>query len=78
MTAYARPLESGLLMADNEMLTLREIMALEAGKARLAFLSACDTGIPGVDMPDEVLSLPAGLTQAGVAGVVASLWSEAI
>jgi len=41
---------------------------------RLAVLSACETGLPGTDLPDEVVSLPVGLLQAGVAGVAASLW----
>jgi CHAT domain-containing protein len=41
---------------------------------RLAVLSACETGLPGLDTIDEVVSLPIGMLQAGVAGVVASLW----
>ncbi len=41
---------------------------------RLAILSACATGIPGAVLPDELVSLPSGMLQAGVAGVVASLW----
>jgi CHAT domain-containing protein len=51
------------------------MLALRLENARLAVLSACETGIPGTDLPDEVVSLPTGLVQAGVAGVVASLWS---
>jgi CHAT domain-containing protein len=30
---------------------------------------------PGTDLPDEVVALPTGLLQAGVAGIVASQWS---
>ena len=44
---------------------------------RLAILSACETGISGTKLPDEVISLPTGLLQAGAAGVVSSLWSVA-
>jgi CHAT domain-containing protein len=62
-------------MAHDEILTLRDILALRLENVRLAVLSACETGIPGTDLPDEVISLPTGLAQAGVAGVVASLWS---
>jgi CHAT domain-containing protein len=62
-------------MVNDEMLTLREILSLQLKNARLAVLSACETGISGADLPDEVISLPAGFIQAGVAGVVASLWS---
>lgn len=68
------PLEGSLLLAGKTPLTLRDLLSLKA-TARLAVLSACETGIPGVSLPDEVISLPTGLLQAGVAGVVSSLWS---
>jgi CHAT domain-containing protein len=79
------PLESALVLAGDDELTLREILALrlaESGTgARLVVLSACDTDQPGRALPDEVISLPTGLIQAGVAGVVATRWavrSEAV
>ncbi|NMQ21094.1 CHAT domain-containing protein [Candidatus Competibacter phosphatis] len=72
---FADPLHSGLALANTDVLTLRDILALRLSGVRLAVLSACETGLPGTDLPDEVVSLPAGLLQAGVAGVVASLWS---
>jgi CHAT domain-containing protein len=72
---FSRPLEGGLVLADNKTLTLRDILSLRLEKARLAVLSACETGVPGIDLPDEVVSLPTGLAQAGVAGVIGSLWS---
>jgi len=75
MAGFTRPLEGGLVMAGDEVLTLRQILALRLENARLAVLAACETGVPGTALPDEVVSLPAGLMQAGVAGVVASLWS---
>lgn len=71
------PLNSGLLMSDG-LLTLRDILALnlaEKGGIRLAILSACETGLSGIENIDEAISLPTGLLQAGVAGVIASLWS---
>ncbi len=78
---------SGLLLAGEEKegriepapLTLGDFydLRLDPG-ARLAVLSACETGIPSdLHLPNEVVSLPTGLVQAGVAGVVASLWSVA-
>jgi CHAT domain-containing protein len=69
------PLESGLLLADTTM-TLRRLVELQL-RVRLAVLSACETALPGTDLPDEVVALPTGLLQAGVAGVVASQWSVA-
>ena len=70
---WRQPLEGGLLVADGRI-TLRDLLQLEA-EARLAVLSACETGVPGTELPDEVIGLPAGLLQAGVAGVVGSLWA---
>jgi len=74
---WQNPLESGLLMANDEMLTVRDLLELQLPGARLATLSACETGIVGTDLPDEVVALPSALVQAGFAGVVASLWSVA-
>jgi CHAT domain-containing protein len=73
------PLNSGLVMSDR-FLTLRDIFALklnqqDSGGIRLVILSACETGLSGIEAIDEVISLPTGLLQAGVAGVAASLWS---
>jgi CHAT domain-containing protein/tetratricopeptide (TPR) repeat protein len=79
---WRSPLESGLLMADdqagaNVLLTLQDLLDLEEAGGRLATLSACETGILGIDLPDEVVSLPSALMQVGFGGVVASLWSVA-
>ncbi|MGG6239686.1 CHAT domain-containing protein [Nodosilinea sp. AN01ver1] len=72
------PLASGLLMSDG-LLTLKDIFALNLTKGdrgiRLAILSACETGMIGTKNTDEAISLPTGLLQAGVAAVIASLWS---
>jgi CHAT domain-containing protein len=57
------PLESGLLLAGGEVLALRDILALRSN-LRLAVLSACETSMPGTELPDEVISLPTGLLQA--------------
>lgn len=69
------PLTGGLAMSNDEVLSLRDLLDLRLTGARLAILSACETGIPGTTLPDEVISLPVGLLQAGFAGVAASLWS---
>jgi CHAT domain-containing protein len=71
------PLNSGLLMSDG-LLTLKDIFALnlaDRGGIRLVVLSACETGLSGIENADEAISLPTGLLQAGVAAVIASLWS---
>jgi CHAT domain-containing protein len=74
---FTEPLNSGLLMSDG-LLTLKDLFALnltDRGGLRIAILSACETGLPGLDNIDEVVSLPIGLMQAGVAGVISTLWS---
>ena len=76
------PLESGLTLAGDARLTLRALLGArlhgsgqpQAG-ARLVLMSACDTDQPGLALPDEVVSLPTGLLQAGAAGVVATQWA---
>jgi CHAT domain-containing protein len=67
------PLESHLLLAGTDRLRLADLLALRL-RLRLAVLSACETFVPGTELPDEVVSLPTGLLQAGAAGVLASLW----
>ena len=62
------------------VLTLRDLLDLKLASdnrpgIRLAILSACETGLQGSEAIDEVTSLPTGLLQAGVAAVIASLWS---
>jgi CHAT domain-containing protein len=68
------PLDSGLLLAGQGVLRLRELLGLRL-RIRLAVLSACETSMPGTELPDEVVALPTGLLQAGVAGIVASMWA---
>jgi CHAT domain-containing protein len=72
------PLDSALLMAGDESLTLREVLGLDPAGTngpRLVVLSACETDQAGRDLPDEVVSFPTGLLQAGCAGVIATQWS---
>jgi CHAT domain-containing protein len=71
---WSKPLESGIMLAKGEELILGDLLALTA-PARLAVLSACESGFPSTELPDEVVGLPSGLLQAGVAGVVSSLWA---
>jgi tetratricopeptide (TPR) repeat protein len=71
------PLASALLLAGDEPLTLRELLTRRLPGVRLTVLSACESAVPGVVLPDEVIGLPAGLLQAGVAGVISSQWPVA-
>jgi len=70
------PLESALWMYDGAPLSVSDLLGVkQQSRARLAFLSACETGLIGTQLPDEVVGLAAGFTQAGAAGVISTLWS---
>jgi CHAT domain-containing protein/tetratricopeptide (TPR) repeat protein len=72
------PLQSGLRLASNERLTLRQVLSNEVNLhgLQLLILSSCQTAIVDLrGISDEVYSLPAGMLQAGAKAVLASLWS---
>jgi tetratricopeptide (TPR) repeat protein len=71
---WQRPEDASLRLAKGRELSLLEIFQLDLHRTRLAVLSACETGIPGLELIDEMIGLPAGMMQAGVPGVVGSLW----
>ena len=62
-------------MANDEILTVKDLFELHLAGARLATLSACETGVPGTKLPDEVVSLPSAFIRAGFAGAIGSLWT---
>jgi CHAT domain-containing protein/tetratricopeptide (TPR) repeat protein len=70
-----KPSESRLVLANGSALSLEELAGLDLTQCRLTVLSACETGVIGTDMPDEVVSLASATLLAGAAGVVASLWA---
>jgi CHAT domain-containing protein len=48
------------------------------GRPRLVVLSACETGLYGIDRdPDEFIGLPGTFTALGAAGVLGTLWPVA-
>lgn len=69
------PLAGGLLLAQDECLTIRELLASGIGAARFAVLSACDTARVEDLMSDEMVSFPTALMQCGFGGVIGSLWA---
>jgi len=74
------PLESALILAKDEqpedgLLTLAEIFELTLNQCRIVTLSACETGLTGLnDISDEYISLPSGFLYAGSPSVISSLW----
>jgi hypothetical protein len=68
-----RPLDSFLHLADGA-LTLRDVLEADV-RSRLVVLAACETAMSGTDLPDEAVSLPSGLLQAGATAALGSLWA---
>jgi CHAT domain-containing protein len=69
------PLAGGVLLAHDELLTIRELLASGIGAARFAVLSACETARVEDLVSDEMVSFPTALMQCGFGGVVGSLWA---
>jgi CHAT domain-containing protein len=69
------PMAGGVLLAHDEFLTIRELLASGIGAARFAVLSACETARVADLMSDEMVSFPTALMQCGFGGVVGSLWA---
>lgn len=73
----ASPLDSALLLGTQTRLGLRDILRGGPLAADLVVLSACETAVPGDELPDEMTGLPAALLQAGASGVIGTLWQVA-
>ena len=70
------PLQSGVVLSNGKMLTLKDLLGGQRLRGtRLVVLSACQTAITDFhDLPEEAIGLPAGFAQAGVPGVIGTLW----
>ncbi len=68
------PLESALILANKERLTLLEILNLDLNQCRLVTLSACETGLTETSTTDEYIGLSSGFLLAGSRSIVSSLW----
>lgn len=65
------------LTGKGEVLTLKEMAAkMNLFRTELVVLSACESGLVGVDRKsDEFIGLPGGFIRAGARTVIASLWA---
>ncbi|MCC3584264.1 MULTISPECIES: CHAT domain-containing protein [unclassified Microcoleus] len=68
------PLESFLVLANNERLTLLEILNLDLNQCRLVTLCASETGLTESKTSDEYIGLPFGFLLAGSPSIVSTLW----
>jgi CHAT domain-containing protein len=68
------PTNSGFLLHDG-LLTLSELIPESSKGAELAFLSACETAMGDMKVPDEAVHLAAGMLAVGYRHVVGSMWA---
>ena len=69
------PERSALRLADGERLTAEDFAALDLHGCRMVVLGACESGVPGLRIAaDEFRGMPAALLEAGIPGVLATLW----
>jgi CHAT domain-containing protein len=68
------PLNSHLLMSNDEQIRVEDLLERDLSNLRLAVLSACESASASTHLPEAVVSLPAALLAAGVGGVLGTLW----
>jgi CHAT domain-containing protein len=68
------PAKSGFIMQE-KMMKVADLIHMNLPKARLAFLSACETAQGDMERPDEALHLAATMLYAGFKSVVGTMWS---
>ncbi|KAJ6615509.1 CHAT domain-containing protein [Mycena sp. CBHHK59/15] len=74
MHSQTQPLDSSIILHDDEVLRLRQFMMSHPVRARLAVIAACDGAAGSTTTPDEVLHLAAAVQFSGFCSVVGSLW----
>jgi CHAT domain-containing protein len=67
------PLTSGFSLYDNR-LKLEQLIPLRLPRAKLAYLSACETASTDMYQPDEVINLAATMLFVGFKSVIATMW----
>lgn len=67
------PFASGLILAGNEVLSAREVLARSL-RSPLVVLSGCETGVQEVRAGDELIGLVRAFLYAGAASLVVSQW----
>ena len=54
--------------------TVRDIRMSDLSHSRLVLLGACDSGLPGMDVPDEMTGLPTAFIEAGAPAAIGTIW----
>jgi CHAT domain-containing protein len=70
----SNPLNSALILSDGNY-TIRDMLSQKHYRdVRLAFLSACETNMPDIDMLSEMISIPQALLETGTERVISTLY----
>jgi CHAT domain-containing protein len=77
---FETPMQSGFHLEDGKLslgdiIGRREIKPAAEDPPKLAFLSACETGMGKMELAEEAVHLVAGMLAAGFRGVVGTIWS---
>lgn len=69
------PEHSALQLAGGDRLSAGDLALLDLHRCRMAVLGACESGVPGLNIAaDEFRGMPVALLEAGIPGVLATLW----
>lgn len=68
------PLDGGLVLSQDRLLTVRDVLGLTPLDVRMAVLPACRTGALDRTVLDEAAGMPSALLQGGYAAVMATGW----
>ena len=71
---WFQPNYSALILAGPQMVVAGELANLDLDAARLAVLSACESGMEVVQAPSDYTGIAAALLRAGAPSVIATLW----
>jgi CHAT domain-containing protein len=68
-------LSNELNLSYIDRLTIDDLLTLRLNHLRLVVLSACETGLIDLDLPDESLGFATAFLYTGCSGVISSLWA---
>lgn len=69
-----RPSQGGVVLHD-AVLTVADLRSDRYAQGEFVFLSACQTALGGVDLPDESIAVTSALQYTGWRQVIGTLWS---
>jgi CHAT domain-containing protein len=69
------PLQSALILANGEKITVGTLLVSRFPQLREVFLSACETNIGRATVVDDLITLGTGFLSAGANNVISTLWA---